>query len=369
SISASIVDRDRTAFDHLVSRRDPGFAATAARIFDNLTELPLTALSLRLSGRQHTDTSERRQVLTPDARVEQVRVSWRLEGDAGPAEHLLWFTFLTEGDTSTLAGTTDGPGERTAQPMWLIDRLGVQQSAHSTALVAATGGNASWVRRGDAAAAAVRSRLMDGLGADWNQRLVLEVPSSRSVFERVLGVTPGSYASIAAVAWPEGPDPATSAVRIVVNPELVDRLSAPALAILLAHEATHVATRSAASPAPTWLVEGFADYVAFDSQPEAGSAAAKPLLAEIRRDGLPRALPTDAEFTPAAPELNLRYVEAWLACRYLAEQTSPRALAGFYRRVDAGTAVDAAARAAFGFGEADLVRGWRSSLRAAAAQG
>ncbi|MET0694845.1 MAG: hypothetical protein ABWY56_13010, partial [Propionibacteriaceae bacterium] len=79
SISASIVGRDRTAFDHLVSRRDPGFAATAARIFDNLTELPLTSLSLRLSGRQHTVTSERRQVLTPDARVEQVRVSWRLE--------------------------------------------------------------------------------------------------------------------------------------------------------------------------------------------------------------------------------------------------------------------------------------------------
>jgi hypothetical protein len=212
----------------------------------------------------------------------------------------------------------------------------------------------------------VRRRLTGGLGAGWNGQLVLEVPSTRQAFERMLGVAPGSYADIAAVAWPEGPDAATAAVRIVVNPGVTATLDEQGVAVLLAHEAVHVATRSAASAAPTWLVEGLADYVAYDAYPTTATAAAAALLRQVKDRGAPTSLPADDQFSPSAPDLALAYAQAWLACRLLAEEQSPARLMRFYLATSDGTDVAVALRQETGLSAAQLTARWRRYLESAA---
>ena len=132
---------------------------------------------------------------------------------------------------------------------------------------------------------------------------------------------------------------------------------------MLTHEATHVATSAATSPAPIWLVEGFADYVALRSQ-------RLPLRTTRRPDHRPgprvrrprRTCPGEREFATGAPHLEARYESAWLACRLLADAGGPAALVAFYRAVDAGQPVGAALRSHVGFGLRGLTERWRTLL-------
>lgn len=364
--SFAVRTHSRTAFEALVSKRDPQFAPTASRIFDNLTESGLTSLTFRLRPLQGDLGAARRALLGADADVHQVAVRWRVNGDVAPAEHLLWLTFVTDGSATRIAGTTDGPQEPTAQPIWLLTSLILTRTATTTVLNGSAGSSQRWLASGDAAVAALLSRLPGDLRVRWNRRLVIEVPATRSAFEKVLGVTPGSYRRIAAVAWPEGPEPASAPVRIVVNPELARSLDEQTMDVLLTHEATHVATRSATSPAPTWLVEGYADYLAYDAHPATAARAEAELFEDLREHGGPRALPDDSKFTAAAPDLKRSYAESWLACRYLARRTSPAALGRFYRAVDAGAPLDKALRSEFGLTERAFTQDWASDLRTAA---
>ena len=47
-----------------------------------------------------------------------------------------------------------------------------------------------------------------------------------------------------------------------MNPPVFEPLGPQGAQIVMSHEAAHVATDAAASSMPTWLLEGFADYVA-----------------------------------------------------------------------------------------------------------
>ncbi|HEX8510582.1 MAG TPA: hypothetical protein VF635_13940 [Propionibacteriaceae bacterium] len=367
-LTAAVRGRDQLAFRRQLSTADPAFAATASRIFD-VGELPLTSLSLTVRRAEGRLSAARQTLLGGRGYVRQVSVRWAVAGDVAPAEHLIWFTFVPEGGTVAIAGITDGPDGDIAQPLWLLERLHAERRDHVTVLAGASRPLGPWLTRADAAAAAVHQRLGAGLRSRWNGQLVVELPSSRSAFERVLGVSAGSYAQIAAVSWPEGPDAATAAVRIVVNPALAGAADEQGLAVLLAHEATHVALRSSSSPAPTWLIEGYADYLAYDAYPRTAPLAARALLETVRRSGAPTRLPGDADFTPGSPQLSRAYAESWLACRYLADVYSPERLGRFYDLIDGGAGVDQASRAVFQVTEREFTVGWAHSLREAAKRG
>ena len=62
----------------------------------------------------------------------------------------------------------------------------------------------------------------------------------------------------------------------------------------MSHEATHVATGATFASMPTWLLEGFADYVALDRAGVPVDLAAGQILDRIRKEGLPDGLPTSA---------------------------------------------------------------------------
>jgi hypothetical protein len=110
------------------------------------------------------------------------------------------------------------------------------------------------------------------------------------------------------------------------------------------------------------LVEGLADYVAYEAYPDTQDAAAAPVLAEVSRHGAPGALPDDASFTPTAAQLDQSYAQAWLACRFAAKTYSAPRLAELYRQADSGSTVAEAMRSAFGVSEEQFTAAWRRYL-------
>jgi hypothetical protein len=386
AIAVAVQHHDRHAYLATVSPADAGFTEPSGWLFDNLAALPLTSLGFQAEGpvRELTAT---RAVTIPDGWLQRVRVTWELTGDAAPAQHEVWLTFA--GTSALLAGTTDAPPDsaRTARPLWLLEPITV---AHAGVVTIVTGRPVngrpvngrpvngrpvngrpatSWPAPAQVAAAAVRSHLSAGLGHAWSGDLVIEIPSNEATLEQVLGAASGSYAQIAAVTLPEGPDPATSAIRIIVNADLAYRLTADGLALLLTHEATHVATRSADSPAPIWLVEGFADYVAYQTVPSAKAAGAAGVVAEVKAHGAPRTLPSNSRFTPTADHLDLTYGQSWLACRFVAEKFSPAQLNHLYVAADAGQPIGDAIHTTLGITESAFLARWQTYLRQLAAHG
>jgi hypothetical protein len=153
----------------------------------------------------------------------------------------------------------------------------------------------------------------------------------------------------------------------VVDPRRLAQLSSVGLRILLQHEVTHLADAAATSEStPTWLVEGFAEYVGNLGSGQPVPFAASELAAQVRRGRLPRALPSAAEFSGA--HAVIAYESAWLACRLIAARIGTAGLVQFYRAVGrAAAAPNAAADSALHRylheRSRTFVRQWRAYLR------
>jgi hypothetical protein len=362
SLTRAVTDHDQAAFTAILSARDPVAVRPARIIFENLTGLPLTKLTFTARPRIASLSEDRRGALGSDAWVQQATVSWRLAADAGSAEHTVWLTLVPMGSRAQLAAVTDRPATASPLPIWWSEPVVAKRSGKATALVSATLGTPSrWADAGAAAATMIADQVRR-VAPTWSGGLVIEVPGSRRLFEQTLGANAGSYAQIAAVTSAQGPNPASAALRIVVNPAAAGRLTDLGLAVLLAHEATHVATRSVDSPAPAWAVEGFADYVAYEVYPQASKDAIAPLLADIRKRGEPTGLPSNASFRASAGGLGLTYAKAWLACRYVAGTFSPRQLDQLYMELDHGRSLDQATQAVLNESAEEFIAGWRTYL-------
>ncbi len=148
----------------------------------------------------------------------------------------------------------------------------------------------------------------------WRGKLVVEVPDSQADLDRMLDAKGNAYDAIAAVTTTvDGSLSSSSPVHIMVNPSVFDGLGDRGAQIVMSHEATHVATDAATSSMPMWLLEGFADYVALAHVDLPVSVTASQILADVRKDGPPKALPGPHEFDPANKALGASYEAAWLA--------------------------------------------------------
>lgn len=365
-----LVDEFVTAARHgasttaLISDRDPVFPARAAIGAANLGRLDWSAMTWSLRPGESEPIETRRTVLGTAAWVQAVDVRWSLAGQTRQAEEQLWLTFVEEPSADggapvvRIAGDTDGPRTDAPSPLWWQQPVTAQR-AGSTFLLSARPAPRS-LAQAAAARAAVRKRIGTA-DRDPHGALVVELPQSRAVFERTLGVAAGSYAGVAAAAWPMGPDTASAPVHVVVNPELTAQLSDLGRAVLLTHEAVHVATRSPGSPVPTWLVEGYADQIAYRAHP-AGAAPAKEAVRElVREKGAPTTWPAEADFAPGAADLDLAYDLAWTAARSIASAYGDDALNRFYAALDRGASVDEAA-AQIGTTPKRLRQQWRGDL-------
>jgi hypothetical protein len=286
-----------------------------------------------------------------------VHVTWRFSGfDRRPESLEVRVRFAPRAGHLAIAAI--GGGDRRS-PLWLSGPVQVRRSTHSLVLVDGTAAEADRI----AALARTAVPQVQRVLPSWPGGLVVEVPSSQARLQRILHAHAGQYAGIAAVTTTvDGSRSRAAPTHVFVNPQVFLPLKPHGAQVVVTHEATHVAMSAATSPAPIWLVEGFADYVALSSQRLPMTTTAARISALVRRHGAPSHLPGQTEFTPGAHHLEARYESAWLACRLLADTGGAPALVAFYRSVDAGRPVSVELRRDFGFGLPELTRRWRTLL-------
>jgi hypothetical protein len=324
-------------------------------IYDNAAALHVGDFSLRyVDEAAPLDDSERAE-LGPGAWRGTVQLTYRNDGfDRAPARLETAATFVPSGDHVRIA-SFGGPGERT--PLWLVEPLSVVRTPRTLLAVAGT----STGRYPGLVAEAVRqvTRVLP----DWKGRLQVEVPESEDELEAALDAQPGEYDNIAAVTTTADGSLAPDApVRVFVNPQVFDRLKQRGAQVVMSHETTHVATDAPFASMPTWLLEGFADFVALDHAGVPVDRAAGQILPRIRKEGLPDRLPTSQDLDPTANGLGATYEEAWLACRFLAQEYGEDSMVRFYRTVNAGASTQQAFRTVLHTTQRDFVTRWRADL-------
>jgi hypothetical protein len=290
-----------------------------------------------------------------------VDLTWQLgDLDAEPSRADVAVSFTPDGDGLALAGFGfTGQGR---VPLWLRGELSVARDDGLLVLVDGT----------QTQAEAVAERVTRGIDVvhrvlpDWGSPVVVEVPASAADLDETLGAQPGTYAAIAAVTTMAGSESGPEApVHVFVNPDVTAGLRRAGAQVVMSHELVHVATDAARTPMEPWLLEGFADYVALRDTHLPDRTTLGRAIAAARRDGVPTALPSAADFDTRASDLQARYEEAWLACRVIAERLGERGLVRVYDAAAAGTPVERALRRA-GVPVAELTAAWCDGLRALA---
>jgi hypothetical protein len=359
-------DEAQQALDKLVSALDGPRADAVALatpdsrkllgwVHDNAEALDVDDVSLRYVDEGPALSAGDRSAAGEGAWRGTVQLSYAYAGvDESPAqlETSVVFAPTDDGVRISSFGGTDA-----RSPLWLLDRLTVVRRERTVLAVAGPGAG-RYERLVPRAVRQVRRTL-----PSWRDPLVVEVPRSTQQMTDALQAKPGQYDNIAAVTTTaDGSLTPGSPVRVFVNPTVFGRLKDRGAQVVMSHEATHVATGATFTPMPTWLLEGFADYVALDGAGVPVDVAARQVLERIREEGLPKRLPTSSDLDPTAPGLGATYEEAWLACRFLAEEYGAGRLVRFYDAVSDGASAKEAFRDEVGTTQRAFVARWRADL-------
>ncbi len=372
--AAALLRRDRAGWLAGIDPRAAAFRAKQAAVFDALAAVPLTAwqysMNPDLERALGAGVAQRyaAPVWTP---VVTLRYALR-DVDGEPTERTMVFTFVRRAGRWYLASDADAAadGTRTWRGLWDFGRVLARRGRSS--LVLAHPGHAgllaTYVRAVDDAVPAVTAVW----GPGWRRQVAVLLPDTQTEMAALVGAR-YALARIAAVAIADYADSAAGTARgqrVVVNPVNLDRLNSLGREIVLRHEITHVASRAATSETmPTWLVEGFADYVGYSDTGLPVGVVAQDLRTEVRAGHWPGTLPADRDYRSDAPGLAVAYETGWTACRFIASRAGPAGLVRFYRLVGTGGrtrtgAVEVALRQVLRTGYAGFVAQWRGAVRA-----
>jgi hypothetical protein len=327
-----------------------------AAMVANARTLDLEDLSLRFVDDQSVLSADDRSRYGSTAWAGTADLSYQIAGwDAKPTRLETRFVFVRSGGRDLLAGVGGGD-DRT--PLWVAGRVSRLESGRAL-VIAAGAGKERYLGLARQALVDV-GKVLPG----WRGRLVVEAPETEAELDQALAAPQDQYANIAAVTTTvDGSLVPGTPVHVFLNPRVFDGLGPRGAQVVLSHETTHVATDAAFAQLPTWLLEGFADYVALAHADIPVATAASQILARIRKDGPPDHLPTATELDPTANGLGATYEEAWLATRFIAREYGEDELVTFYRKVGGGEKVEQAFRSILGTSEAAFVARWRADLR------
>jgi hypothetical protein len=366
-----LLRRDRAGFLAGVDPREARFHARQAALFGNLADVPIAVWGYQAdpAGAGVPLPAGTAQRYGGPVWATTVTLRYGLAGYDHPAAvQRLYLTFLRRGGRWYLGGDDDlaGAGLVTARGLWDFGPVAVLATPRALVL-GHPAGRALMAQVAALAAAATPD--VTRVWGPWRQRAVVLVPADA---EEVRALVPDSrdLRQIAAVAAADLGAGKPLGERIVVNPAPFAALTPFGRRVVLQHELTHIATRAVTSPAtPTWLAEGFADYVGYSGQRVTARGGARELAADLRAGRTPARLPGEGDFGTENPRLAQAYEQAWLACRFIVARAGEAGLVRFYREVSAGEGDDAAAldsglRSVLGLTTEQFVARWRRYLAA-----
>lgn len=172
-----------------------------------------------------------------------------------------------------------------------------------------------------------------------------------------------------------------SADRVILNPAGFRRLDDVGRRIVLTHEVTHVATRSAGpGEIPIWFSEGFADYVAYTTNPDVSvDGAVHDYLDRLPGHDTQPSLPTATDFdATTSQDLTPAYSAAFLAVDYISQIYGRDALLELYHAQAGDAGAEGAATTPLpleqampqvldGLTEQQFTAGWAAWVRSRAA--
>ncbi|WSX46871.1 hypothetical protein OG760_08265 [Streptomyces sp. NBC_00963] len=357
--AAAVVGHDESGYLSVVDPRAKGLRTAQRAEFHNLAALPLSSWQYRVDEVRQAGATA----------TAQVELRYRISGyDSAPVAARRTLKLVRRDGRWYL--DDDSPATGTGQQLWQQGPVRIARGKHS--LVLGVGESGGLLRQ----VAAVADRAVPAVDKAWHRkwagRVVVLVPSSLDAMGALLGSPAATYRGIAAVTTGEaGGSGAAPADRVIVNPEAYAQLGQLGRQVVISHETTHVATRTATSAAtPLWLSEGFADWVAYRGTGSSPRETAPELQRAVRSGSLPATLPTDADFafSDSADRLARAYEGGWLACRLIAEHWGEQKLTDFYRAVGAhgqrDGAVEEAMNDVLGTDPDAFTARWREYLRA-----
>jgi hypothetical protein len=371
----AVVHHNRAEWLSTVDPKSPGFLRRQAAVFDNMRSVPFASWSYSFDPSQpqlpyRTTARYHAPVWSPAT----FALHYRLRGfDQRPTNLAQYPTFVRRGARWYIASFSDfaGEGLKSARDLWDFGPVVTWRRPHVLVL-GHPGSQPTMSDVADEITAAI-PRVSAVWRNPWPRRIVALVPRTQHELAQVVDDF-SDLDHIAAVATAEiqthtgHPDPVGE--RVGINPHNWPQLSELGRQIVITHELTHVATRAWTGGAtPTWLAEGFADYVGYLDSGVPTRFAAQELAADVRAGHVPHQLPPDVQFDGSSKRLAQAYEEAWLACRMIAERWGTSKLTEFYRAVGRSPNSPAVAVATefprvLHIGGGRFVREWRSYLRA-----
>ena len=294
-----------------------------------------------------------------------VEVSWMAGGESGLADELRTSTIKVrldpqEDGTFAVRSVTAATG---SLPIWLAGTVEVNKQP-DTVLITIDGGDVDLPIKSMStkARSAVAEVLPEVAG-----KLVVVSPRTEAQVAALLGRKVADVNQIAAVTTDlNGNNGAAAGVIVLLNPAVFSTMDQRAAQVVLSHEATHALTSAVGTTAQTWVVEGFADFVALHDDTAPLSLSAGQVLADVDAGKTPKRLPATDEFNSSGHGFGAAYESAWMVFRMLGERHSDAEIIAFYDDVLGDTLLDRALDRAFGLTVEQLTSDWRDYLEKSA---
>jgi hypothetical protein len=376
--AAAIREHDEQAFLATVDpAADKIFLGNQRRLFQNLAKVPFTTWAYELRADDTLDTEDLPKEFAAGADelwAPAVDLSYALRGgDVTPTNRAMGYLFARHDGRWYLRSDNalDKLGRHTWRGPWDFGPCQVTATKHG--IVLAHPRNEQMVGRLvgelDSSVRAV-GEIWPG---SWSERVVLMLPDSPGEMKALVGPD-FPIQSVVAVSIADRVDNESRTAtgqRVVLSPQGVRALSTTSLRVVLRHEITHLAARAeTVDGSPTWLLEGFADYVGYRDSGLSLTEGAPDLVEQVQEDGPPTALPEDRAFRASGDDLDRAYQQSWSLAKYVAEKYGEDSLIELYRSLaTVGPAsarqTDDLLRDTLGVNRAKLVGGWRNYLRTA----
>ena len=325
----AVLRHDRAAFLADLDLGNAGLRRRQARLFDNLTALPVQTFTLQAPGATWpSDFAAERFRRT--AYIPYVEQGLQLRGfDSAPVTSNFALTFARVDGVLRIVSDddlADRESDRARNAPWDTTRIVVRRSRDALGIFdeasqTSAGRIMSWTEK---SLATVRRDVPE----EWRGDVVVYALSSEQLLRR-MGTRFLDRAAVAFPVFDDSDNPTRRvATRVLINPKYLPG-NEIAGTYLLTHEITHVALARTSGATPTWVQEGMADYVATRGADPSRWLPTDATAARARKGA--DAMPASTFFGDDDPGFD--YDLSLAACAYLARRFGEDRLWAFLDRL------------------------------------